>query len=55
MPLDVEPSEHGNIRIEGEVAFVLARGALSAARRSGVPLRISHFATCPRAEQHRRR
>lgn len=63
MPLDPEPRADGNIEMTGrtrrtkqggmapEVSYVPTQGALIA---SDEPRYVSHFATCPNAEQHRR-
>lgn len=53
MPLDPEPRADGNIgRIDGgdTVEYVLPGGGLFDDR----PLYVSHFATCPKADQFRR-
>lgn len=56
MPLDAEPSADGNVQLVGphEAAVVLAGLDLYAAQQAGVPLYVSHFATCPHAANHRR-
>lgn len=52
MPLDAEPRPDGNIYIEGDKAHVYPAGSLFPAPG---PLHLSHFVTCPNADQHRRR
>jgi hypothetical protein len=52
MPIDTEPVDRGNL--------ILKRGhggqywAIVAADDTGPPRYVSHFATCPDADQHRR-
>ncbi|MHB8867457.1 MAG: hypothetical protein ACYC6T_08120 [Thermoleophilia bacterium] len=61
MPLDAEPHPAGNIVIDDVLpphtptAHVLDGHALGLAWAAKVPVRFSHFATCPEAAQHRRR
>ena len=57
MPVDAEPVEDGNVELTerpgaflGPIASVLTGPSLL-----GGPLRKAHFATCPEAEQWRRR
>lgn len=60
MPVDAKPHEDGNVVIDYDakpvpLATVIARKPqLSALRAAGVPLYVSHFATCPKADQFRR-
>lgn len=65
IPLDVEPSEAGNVLIHGggeeepsPVAEVLGGVRLDRARkmagRGELDLFVSHFATCPKASSWRR-
>ena len=59
MPLDILPSpERGNVKIgvvNGEVtAIVLGAEDAAAARSNGDVLYVSHFATCPGADAHRK-
>lgn len=56
-PLDDAPVENGNVALEanGKRGIVLAGDELARARAHGEPLYLSHFATCPFADQHRRR
>lgn len=51
MPLDAEPAERptGLFRIQRE-----EDGAVRAFSVSGQPVYLSHFATCPHADQHRK-
>jgi hypothetical protein len=55
IPLDKEPVEDGNIRINGAHADVLSALELTAAREDGELLHKSHFATCPNARKHRKK
>lgn len=65
MPMDVGPSEHGNLRVVGRMgahpvvaAYADAAAAAHAATMQGLPDEprwLSHFATCPNAAQHRKR
>lgn len=55
MPVDAEPAPLGNIALteldDGRVhASVVAEGAVLLTEQ---PLHLSHFATCPNADQHR--
>lgn len=54
MPLDAEPVEHGNVRLDAlGLAHVHGGGPLDKPPGFG-PWYVSHFATCPHAAQHRR-
>lgn len=61
-PLDREPTPDGNVALmttEGGTAddvfaVTLSGYALERARHLGVPLRLSHFATCPNRQRHRK-
>jgi hypothetical protein len=54
-PVDVEPSDKGNIRIvNGKKAEYLSNEDAEAARGRGEKLHLSHFATCPDAKSHRK-
>lgn len=55
-PLDAKPDAlHGNITVtENGKGIVLKGEALEAARRDGMDLYISHFASCPNRLQHRK-
>lgn len=62
IPLDPEPAPNGNVRVApsravpGELfASVLAGDKLAVARAEGEDLYLSHFATCPHANRHRKR
>jgi hypothetical protein len=46
-PLDPDPTPDGNILITGDEATVLKGEALGQARKDGLDLYLSHFATCP--------
>lgn len=51
MPLDAEPAENGNINLVGGVAKVVKPGEML----PGIPLYLSHFATCPNSVMHRKK
>jgi len=53
MPVDVQPSLFGNLQIDEGIVSVLSDQEATIARRNGVNLYVSHFATCPNAEEHR--
>ncbi len=56
MPIDPEPSELGNVRVFGDGrCAALGLTDIEAYRLAGIPLYLSHFATCPHAARHRRR
>lgn len=59
MPVDDGPAPNGNVllmRYETRiVAAVLSDKEARRRRAKGIPLYLSHFATCPNAERHRRR
>jgi hypothetical protein len=57
MPVDWEPSPHGNVVVywrEGE-GFVCRTLKLDEQPREGEKLRTSHFYSCPNAPQHRKK
>ncbi|HEY7421444.1 MAG TPA: hypothetical protein VH541_05495 [Gaiellaceae bacterium] len=55
MPVDVEPTLKGNMLVHDGHAVVLTGAPLEEAHAREDPLlRISHFATCPYADEHRR-
>lgn len=58
MPVDLEPAEGGTVLLSGSrvrpTATVVSPGQAAAAAAAGQELRKSHFATCPRADRHRR-
>jgi hypothetical protein len=56
IPLDFDAAATGNIRWfdDGRIDVLNAKRA-RVYRQLGVPLYVSHFATCPNAAQHRRR
>lgn len=55
MPVDYEPSEGGNLRLERRGGKVLSSVVKSTLAFGRTDLRTSHFATCPHAAQHRRK
>ncbi|PXY21151.1 hypothetical protein [Prauserella muralis] len=58
MPVDLKPSSNGNVMIAVQggrlMAGVLGRAPAARKRLLGVLLHVAHFATCPKANQHRR-
>ena len=55
MPLNAEPDPvAGNVLVCDGTADVLREHDAAEARANGVKLHLSHFATCPAAEKHRR-
>lgn len=52
MPLDAEPSEHGNILLSNGQGVVVKNPA--DARACGEKTYLSHFATCPNSVRHRK-
>lgn len=59
MPLDPEPSPQGNVAIYGGPAMVAVALTADQLAAHNVaidgPLYLSHFATCPNADQHRKK
>ena len=59
MPLDPEPSPDGNILLGlvggEEVAIVLSGAERAGAQEAQRPLYVTHFYTCPDANEHRKR
>lgn len=61
IPLDPEPDPAGRVRLDAigpatdRAAMVLPTDEAEAAHAAGEDLYVSHFATCPQADQHRRR
>lgn len=53
-PLDPQPSEKGNLLLDRSrmIYEVLTGDDLERAREQGIPLFVSHFATCPNARRH---
>lgn len=57
MPVDVEPHPDGNVLLTERIGRSPLAEVVAAGQDSlipGEPLRRSHFATCPQADQHRR-
>ena len=56
IPLDPRPSPKGNVYLEPGAPTVTVFGKLHADARSAMAgrLYLSHFATCPNADSHRR-
>lgn len=59
MPVDPRPATNGNVMLTEQrgrlVAGVLSRKDAARKRATrAVPLHVSHFATCPSADAHRR-
>jgi hypothetical protein len=59
MPVDPYPADNGNVQLAVQArelhAAVLKAGPARRTRTLGIPLHLSHHATCPNADQHRRR
>ena len=57
MPLNVTPSERGNVQVHAgdpPRGDVLASDALRVARERGLTLYLSHHATCPQGNEWKR-
>ena len=55
MPIDAEPVPAGNLAVRLDEGVLRARSAPADAKLSAGEKRgVSHFATCPDADQHRR-
>jgi hypothetical protein len=65
MPIEIAPDPHGNVvvapsRLDAHgneiapVATVLNKTKADAYRAAGMPLYLSHFATCKKADEYRR-
>lgn len=50
MPLDAQPTEIGNIEINGDSIRFVKRD-----RNATTPRYVSHFSTCPDAAKHRKK
>lgn len=58
MPVDAEPVRGGNIRLEGSAArptAVYVQPLLESDEQKAAPHYVSHFATCPDRDQHRKK
>jgi hypothetical protein len=60
IPLDPEPVDGGNIVIDnsgphGPIATVVGKATQPGLFGDDSPRYVSHFATCPNADRHRRR
>ena len=56
IPLDEQPSPRGNVVVSEEgTALVYRDPSAIAPRYADSPKYLSHFATCPNAEEHRKR
>lgn len=55
IPLDVSPASNGNVALKPDGTCEVYSAAQLASAQPRTPLRLSHFATCPDAHQHRRR
>ncbi|WP_027500422.1 hypothetical protein [Rhodococcus sp. UNC363MFTsu5.1] len=56
MPVEVEPRADGNVHVtfsDPPTARVVGRGQAEGMRAAGIQLYRSHFASCPKANQHR--
>lgn len=57
MPVDAAPVRNGNIRLEGSAArptAVYVQPLLETPEHEAMPHYVSHFATCPDAQVHRK-
>lgn len=54
-PLDAEPSDKGNVEVTYDTGQPVGTVVTNEDRLFPVPLYLSHFATCPDAESHRRK
>jgi hypothetical protein len=54
-PLDAEPNRNGNIAVKDGTAYVLNSDLFDAACEVGEVRYTSHFATCTKPENHRRK
>jgi hypothetical protein len=55
LPLDAQPSPKGNVIVtEDGTAMVYRDPSAIAPRYANEPRYVSHFATCPNAETHRK-
>jgi len=61
MPVNAKPLDTGTLQLVGHafgeslaISRVLSGDSLTAARENGVPLYLSHFASCPEATVWRR-
>ncbi len=54
MPVDLEPAKGGNVEVIGSRHHPVAKVYPRTAIPDSPSLRWSHFATCPRADRHRR-
>jgi hypothetical protein len=56
MPVDPEPSDHGNVIVlDAERCRVVGGAAAVEHRAGGGKTYVPHFATCPNAARHRKR
>lgn len=56
MPVDIESAPNGNIRLNADgTADVLGKQAAEEARARGEQLHLSHFVTCPAADEFRKK
>ena len=55
MPVDETPTKWGTIEVTGDQARVLSPIEASIVKGESGTLYVSHFATCPHADQHRKK
>jgi hypothetical protein len=53
IPIDWDPVDGGNIRLDGQMAVVESKRSRGMAPLDGGPRYTSHFATCPQAADFR--
>lgn len=54
MPVDVEPTETGNLILSGQGQILTVTVVSKTGRYPGQKLNTSHFATCKHAKRHRK-
>lgn len=54
MPLDRDPVDNGNVVLDGNRASYLSKADAAAPNLLGEARYVSHFATCPQAQAHRK-
>ena len=54
MPVDPQPATDGNLRLESRGRHLPPLAVVVTGRTDGMQLFKSHFATCPKAAEHRK-